>query len=63
MHEYSYRGINLLRLCGLLRNLLQESLLRIVCRIYYKKTSQCTPPDPYKYYVLTQTDKGGKIGT
>jgi hypothetical protein len=21
------------------------------------------PPDPYAYYVLTPTDKGGKIGT
>jgi hypothetical protein len=63
MHEYSYLGINLLRLCESLRNLLQGSLLRIVCRKYYKKTLQYIPPDPYAYYVLTPTDKGGKIGT
>jgi hypothetical protein len=62
MHEYSYLGISLPP-DVFLHSLVLVVLQRIVCRKYYKKTSQYIPPDPYDYYVLTPTNKGGKIGT
>ena len=51
------------RLYVFLRNLLQESLLRIVSRIYYNKTLQYIPPDPYTHYVRTPRTIRGKIET
>jgi hypothetical protein len=53
----------ILHLYVFLRNLLRESLQRIVCHIYYNKIWQRIPPDPFSYYVRTPPNKRGKIGT